>query len=164
MASKYCPNCSYSNEPDRGACLMCHALLPVAAVGEQQRPEVAEAAGAPRGIEAMAAVVVEAAEGLSGGVTTGLLPAEATAEKYAMEALEGPEGAELAEEVAQAQEPVPAEERAEAEAPEEEYAPPPPPPGTIDLGEEALPVTTALEAEQAEDEEGPRDGWAISGE
>jgi len=98
----------------------------------------------------MAAVVVEAAEGLSGGITTGLLPAEVAAEEYVMEALEGPGSAELAEEVVQAQEPVPAEERAEAEGPEEEYIPPPPPPGALDLEEEAFPVTTALEAEQAE--------------
>ncbi|MCK4324182.1 MAG: hypothetical protein KAW89_06595 [Armatimonadetes bacterium] len=172
MANKYCPNCGYANAAERGACLMCHAALPAVAVEEGQQPT--PTADAPPGLEAMAAVLIEAAEGSLGGMAGTEHAAEAP-EEYEMVGLEDVSAAEPAEEAA-------------GEA-EEEYIPPPPPPGAVGLEEEeetAEAVAVAAEqqmpeappapptpeevfdvdepAAEEEAEEGAGDEWTIGGD
>jgi len=140
MAIKYCPNCGYANDAERGACLMCYAPLPAVAVEEGQQP--VPVADAPPGPEAMAAVLIEAAEGSLGGMASGAMEAEADVEapeEYEMAGLEEMSTVELtptspAEPIEEATPAEPAEEAAE-EA-EEEYIPPPPPPGAVKFEEE----------------------------
>ena len=143
MANKYCPNCGYANAAERGACLMCHAPLPAAAVAEGQQPT--PTADAPPSLEAMAVVLIEGAEGSLGGMAGTEYGAEAP-EEYEMVGLEEVSAAEPIEEVAPAE---PVEEAAE-EA-EEEYIPPPPPPGVVEFEEEtAEAVAAAAEQEMPE--------------
>jgi len=66
MAVKYCPKCGYANSDERGACLMCYTPLPSVAAEEGQQPS--PIADAPRSLEAMALVVVEAAQGSLAGM------------------------------------------------------------------------------------------------
>ena len=134
MANKYCPNCGYANAAERGACLMCHAPLPAVAVAEGQQPT--PTADAPPGLEAMAAVLIEAAEGSLGGMAGTERGAEAP-EEYQMVGLEDVSAAQPAEEA--------------AEEAEEEYIPPPPPPGVVEFEEEtAEAVAAAAEQEMPE--------------
>ncbi len=134
MANKYCPNCGYANDAERGACLMCHAALPAVAVAEGQQPT--PSVDAPPGLEAMAAVLIEAAEGSLGGLAGTEHGAEAP-EEYQMVGLEDVSAAEPAEEA--------------AEEAEEEYVPPPPPPGVVEFEEEtAEAVAAAAEQEMPE--------------
>lgn len=190
MASKYCPNCGYANDAERGACLMCHAPLPAVAVEEGQQPT--PTADAPPGPEAMAAVLIEGAEGSLAGMAGGAMGAEGDVEapeEYEMVGLEEVSAAEptpapYAEPIEEATPAEPAEEAAE-EA-EEEYIPPPPPPGAVELEEEtaeavagapeqefpeAPPAPPAPEevfeldepAAEEEAEEGAGDEWTIGG-
>ncbi len=138
MANKYCPNCGYANDAERGACLMCHAPLPVVAVGEGQQP--VPVADAPPGPEAMAAVLLEGVEGSLGGPAGGAMGAEGDVEapeEYEMVGLEDVSAAGPVEEA--------------AEDAEEEYVPPPPPPGIVEFEEEpAEAVAAAAEQEMPE--------------
>jgi len=147
MANKYCPNCGYANDAERGACLMCHAALPAVAVAEREQP--VPVADAPPGLEAMAAVLIEAAAGSLGGTARAEYGAEAP-EEYEMVGLEEVSAAEptlapYAEPMEEAAPAEPAEETAE-EA-EEEYVPPPPPPGVVEFEEETAEAVAAV-AEQ----------------
>ena len=138
MASKYCPNCGYANDAERGACLMCHAPLPAVAVEQGQQPT--PTADAPPGLEAMAAVLIEGAEGSLGGMADGAVGAEGNVEapeEYEMVGLEDVSAAGPVEEAA-------------GEA-EEEYIPPPPPPGAVELEEDTTEaVAAAAEQEMPE--------------
>jgi len=137
MANKYCPKCGYANAVERGACLMCHAALPAVVGEEGQQPT--PTADAPPGLEAMAAVLIEAAEGSLGGMAGTEYEAEAP-EEYQMVGLEDVSAAEPAEEAA-------GEAEGAAEEAEEEYVPPPPPPGVVGLEEETAEAVAAA-AEQ----------------
>jgi len=118
MASKYCPNCGYANDAERGACLMCYAQLPAVAVEAGQQPS--PIADAPRSLEAMALVVVEAAQGSLAGMA-GTEDSAEIPEEYEMAGLE--------------------------EVSATRPAPPPPPPGAIELEEEPTEAVAAA-AEQ----------------
>lgn len=159
MAIKYCPNCGYANDAERGACLMCHARLPAVAVEEGQQP--VPVADAPPGPEAMAAVLIEAAEGSLGGMAGGAMGAEddvEAPEEYEMAGLEEvstaePTPAPYAEPIEEVAAAEPAEEAAE-EA-EEEYIPPPPPPGAVELEEETAEAVAGAPEQYAAEQEFP---------
>ena len=138
MANKYCPNCGYANAAERGACLMCHAPLPAVAVAEGQQPT--PTADAPPGLEAMAVLLIEGAEGSLGGMAGTEYDAEAP-EEYEMVGLEEVSAAEPVEEA--------------AEEAEEEYIPPPPPPGAVELEEETTEAVAAAPAQYVAGQEMP---------
>ncbi len=189
MASKYCLNCGYANDAQRGACLMCHAPLPAAPAYAEQVPEAIAAMQPPPGPEAIAALLIDATGDSFGGIGGGAAEADyghEPAEDYEMETLGGFEAVESGEEAAPAELDGPEEELAEAppelpdEGPEEvdeEFVPPPPPPGAVELEEEpvapepdlAAAVEEAVpeyhEAEQEEPSEEPAgDDWTIGKE
>ncbi len=137
MAVKYCPRCGYANSEERGACLMCYAALPAVAVEEGQQPS--PIADAPGSVEAMAAVLIEAAAGSLGGMAGTEHGAEAP-EEYEMVGLEEVSATRPAEEAAEEVEEPPEEA-------EEEYIPPPPPPGAVELEEEPTEAVAAAEQE-----------------
>jgi len=163
MASKYCLNCGYANDPGRGACLMCYAPLPATLVDDGQMPEAIKGMQPPPGLEAMAALVVEAVGEGIGGI--GSRTAEADygpepTEDYEMVALESFDEAEAADERIEAPAEQPAEELEEAE---EEYVPPPPPPGVVELEEEVGQEEVDGLPEQEEAPEKPAGGeWTIN--
>ncbi len=145
MAAKYCLKCGYENDEERGACLMCHAPLPVVA-GAGQAPVLREGVAPPANPEAMAAAIVDAAgEGFAAAAGAKLDSDYAIAgvAEAGMDDLGGFDEMEAPTEPAAptvAAEPVPgqvaeAEEEPEAaeELAEEEFVPPPPPPGAVDL-------------------------------
>jgi len=156
MAVKYCPKCGYANAVDRGACLMCHTPLPAVAVEEGQQP--VPVVDTPIGLEAMAAVLIEATEGSLAGMEGGVLGAERDVdvpEEYNMAALEEmaaePTPAHHAEPIGETAPAEPAEEA--AEEPEEEYIPPPPPPGVVELEEETAESVAAVSEQYATEQE-----------
>jgi len=162
MASKYCPNCGYANDAQRGACLMCHTPLPAVTGAVEQVPEPVAGMQPPLAQEAMAALIVGAPGESFGGV--GGAAAETDygpepAEDYGMEALEAFEAVDAGEETAPAEADLPVEEPAEAPAEppaeeleevEEEFVPPAPPPGAIELEEEPVASEPDLEADVEE--------------
>jgi len=149
--AKFCPKCGYSNPPQRGACLMCYAPLDQSGGGLQCPHcggEVAEsssfctgcggavvesAVSVPSAV-ALAAVVVEAAEGVFGATDYAEAEVGEVAEagfEEALEAVEEPPtpGEELAAEAVP--EPIP-EPVAGEEGPAEEEMFVPPPPGVVE--------------------------------
>ncbi len=148
MASKYCPNCGYANDAQRGACLMCHAPLPAVTGDVQQVPEPVAGMQPPLAPAAMAALLVEASGDSFGGVGDAVAETDygrEPAEDYGMGALEEFEAVDAGEEAAPAEADLPVNEPAEAlaeppaeelEEVEEEFIPPPPPPGAIEREEE----------------------------
>jgi len=144
MAVKYCPKCGYANSDERGACLMCYTPLPSVAAEEGQQPS--PIADAPRSLEAMALVVVEAAQGSLAGMA-GTEDSAEIPEEYEMAGLEEVSATRPAEEAAEEAAAVAEEAAVAAEEAEEEYIPPPPPPGAIELEEEPT-ETVAAAAEQ----------------
>ncbi len=138
MAVKYCPKCGYANSEESGACLMCHAPLPAVAVEEGQQPS--PIADAPHSLEAMATVVLEAAQDSLAGMAGAEHSAEVP-EEYEMVGLEEVSATSPTEEVAEETEEL-------IEEVEEEYVPPPPPPGAIEFDEEPTDsVAAAVEQE-----------------